>query len=129
MAGEPTDSIHRNKLADVFRPTVQPESRSLLTRFGFTVGAVLVGWLARTALTPAVGQTGLPFIFFFPAVAAAAWFGGLWPAILSMVLTMLAARWFFMDPVHTLSLNNVADIAALSAFVLGCLFILSLIHI
>ena len=127
MAGEPTDSIHRKKIADIFRPTVQPTDRSQLQRFGFSVGAVLVGWLARMALTPAVGQTSLPFIFFFPAVAAAGWYGGLWPAILSMVLSALTAQWFFMDPPNAFS-YSVANIAGLSAFVLGSLFIIAAVE-
>ena len=107
MASEPTDSVQPRKIADIFQPSVQPADRSQLERYGFSVGVVLVGWLARMALTPAVGQTNLPFIFFFPAVAAAAWFGGLWPAILSMVLSALTAQWFFMDPSTTLSLYSV----------------------
>ncbi|HTG73807.1 MAG TPA: PAS domain S-box protein, partial [Terriglobia bacterium] len=122
MAGEPTDSIHGKKIADVFRPSIQPSDRSQLARFAFSVGAVLVGWLARMALTPAVGPTSLPFIFFLPAVAAAGWYGGLWPAILSMVLSAFTAQWFFMDMPNAFS-YSVADIAALSAFVLGSLFI------
>ena len=62
----------------VLRPTWQ--------RYGAAIAAVLLGWIAREALTQAVGPTSLPFIFFFPAVAASAWFGGLGPGVLAMFL-------------------------------------------
>src|SRR4051812_24188199 len=51
---------------------------------------------ARMALTPTLGATALPFITFFPAVAIAAWYGRLWPAVLSVILCALAGDWLFM---------------------------------
>jgi PAS domain-containing protein len=59
------------------------------------ITSVVLGWLGREALTPGIGPTALPFIFFFPAVAIAAWFGGLGPRMLAVALSALAAHWFF----------------------------------
>ena len=57
----------------------------------------MLGWIAREALTPALGPTALPFVSFFPAIALAAWFGGLGPGVLAVVLAALAAAVFFVD--------------------------------
>ncbi|HEX5008809.1 MAG TPA: DUF4118 domain-containing protein, partial [Planctomycetota bacterium] len=62
------------------------------------LAAVLAGWGARVALTPLIGPTALPFITFFPAVAWAAWYGGLLPAVLTTVGGALVANWFFLEP-------------------------------
>ena len=122
MAGKPTDSTL--KTFPVFRPSVQPSDRSSLARFAFSAGTVVAGWLGRMALTPVVDPTALPFIFFFPAVVAAAWFGGWWAAIISLVLSALAAKWFFIAPVHDFLVSDVDDLAALGAFVFSCAFII-----
>ena len=55
--------------------------RPAWARYGVAIASVVLGWLAREALTPGIGPTALPFIFFFPAVAIAAWFGGLGPGM------------------------------------------------
>src|SRR5687767_14064665 len=72
-------------------------------RYGVAIGCVALGWLAREALTQAVGPTALPFIFFFPAVAGAAWLGGWGPGLLAAGLAALTAQYFFIDPVYSLA--------------------------
>jgi PAS domain S-box-containing protein len=73
-------------------------------------------------LTPAVGPTALPFITFFPAVAWAAWYGGLGPAILSVVLAAGVASWFFVQPLHTFRID---DPVAFVAFPFAAAFIVA----
>lgn len=51
--------------------------RRPLLRYGLAIAMVVLGWLAREGLSSAVGPTALPFVFLFPAVAMAGWFGGL----------------------------------------------------
>jgi PAS domain S-box-containing protein len=80
------------------------------------------------ALAPAIGPTALPFIFFFPAVAATAWYGGIWAAVLSMVLSALTASWFFMEPVQQFSVFSGPDLTALGVFMFACLFIIASIE-
>jgi len=60
-----------------------------------------IGWAGRTALTEALGPTALPFIFFFPLIALAAWFGGFGPGVLATVLSAAIADYFFFEPLHT----------------------------
>jgi PAS domain S-box-containing protein len=92
------------------------------------IGVVVLGWLGREGLTQAVGPTALPFIFFFPAVAIAAWFGGLGPGTLAVALSIVAANWLFIEPVRGWSLPTPSDFAALTAFLVSCLFIVGAIE-
>src|SRR5438552_10768151 len=100
------------------------KSQPAWARYGVAIGAVAAGWLAREGLTPAVGKTGLPFIFFFPAIAMAAWYGGFGPGAVAALLSAVAADWFLLQPVHTLTVSTLGDGAALAAFLVSCLFII-----
>jgi PAS domain S-box-containing protein len=101
----------------------ESKPRLAAARYGVAVGCVVAGWVAREGITPAVGVTALPFIFFFPAVAMAAWYGGLGPGALATVLSAVLAGWFFIEPLHSFSLSSSHDITALAAFVFSSLFI------
>src|SRR5688572_25770401 len=84
--------------------------RQLMLRYGVAIAAVALGWLAREALTPWIGLTALPFITFFPAVAWAAWYGGLGPGVLAIALSALASNWFFVEPLNTLRAVNAVTV-------------------
>jgi len=75
-------------------------------RYVVAVVSVAAGWIAREALTPAIGPTASPYITFFPAVAWAAWYGGLGPAVVSVALAALTANWFFVPPLHSLRIGE-----------------------
>src|SRR5258707_185147 len=99
--------------------------RPMWLRAMFAIACVLFGWLAREALTPAIGPTADPFIFFFPAVAAAAWFGGFVPGALALVLATFAANWFFLEPFRSLAIDGTKDISSLLAFLGACAVIIA----
>ncbi|HEX6032665.1 MAG TPA: DUF4118 domain-containing protein, partial [Tepidiformaceae bacterium] len=101
--------------------------RPVWARYGVALGTVLLAWYARQALTHAVGPTALPFVFFFPAVAVAAWWGGFVPGLMSVALSSLLANWSFMRPTWTLTLSTY-DLAAVLAFAASCMFILGAIE-
>jgi len=107
---------------DIFSFDTPAFERSSWKRYAVAVVCVLIGWIARQALTPAVGPTALPFIFFFPAVAVAAWYGGLIPGLLTAAGSAAAASWSFLEPSLPLQ-RTFSDGAALFAFLVGCLFI------
>jgi PAS domain S-box-containing protein len=92
------------------------------------IASVVLGWLGREALTPGVGPTALPFIFFFPAVAIAVWFGGLGPGLLAVALSGLAANCFFTAPLYAFSIASRHDFLALGAFLLASLLIVGAIQ-
>jgi PAS domain S-box-containing protein len=96
-----------------------PARRSLLARFGVAIGCVALGWVAREALIPSSGQTAFPFVFFFPAVALSAWYGGLGSGLLSVLLSAAVADWFFIEPIHSWSLTGFGAVEALVAFIIS----------
>src|SRR5687768_8287720 len=99
-----------------------PTSRPAWTRYTVATGIVALAWGLREVLTPALGPTHLPFITFLPAVTWAAWYGGLGPGVLSVVLSSLAANWFFFTPVGSFSL---AEPIALLSFPVSSALILA----
>jgi PAS domain S-box-containing protein len=111
------------RLRKLFHLDIHPSVRSSWQRYGMAAGSILVGWMAREALTTAVGPTALPFIFFFPAVALSAWYGGLGPGLFTAAGSAVAAHWFFFGPVQGIS-SVFAETAAVAAFLIGCLFII-----
>jgi PAS domain S-box-containing protein len=107
--------------------TPEASDRRSWQRYAVAAGCILAGWIARQALTPAVGPTGLPFIFFFPAVAIAAWYGGLVPGVLAALGSGAAATLSFMEPSRPFQ-RTFSDAAALIAFLVGCSFIIGAIE-
>src|SRR4029079_1566278 len=103
-------------------------ARPAWQRYGVAVAAVLLGWIAREWLTQAVGPTSLPFIFFFPAVAASTWFGGLGPGVFAVLLSTAMADWFFISSAPGFAFHNIYDVAAIAAFLVACIFIVASIH-
>jgi signal transduction histidine kinase len=75
-----------------------PENTGSLRPYLFSIIAFLAAWLVRDALTPVVGQS-LPHATFMVATAFSAWFLGLGPGLLTMILGLPAADYFFTPPV------------------------------
>jgi PAS domain S-box-containing protein len=96
--------------------------------YGVAVIAAAVATLLRLALTPLIGATTVPFITFFPAVLVGAWFGGFRAGVFSLLLSALAADYFFVEPLHTLRIPNPVDEVALVIFVVVGLGIAFLSH-
>ena len=71
----------------------------------YGVALLVVGgaFLVRLALDPVIGDRS-PFPTFYVAVAFAAWYGGLGPAAVALLLAYLVGDWFFVPPRHELSI-------------------------
>ena len=101
-------------------PDPQAKQRSWVLRYGAAVLAVVATVLLRTALTPLMGPTAMPFTLFFPAVWFAAWFGGLRPGVLSVALAVPAGAYFFAAPIGSLRISGRDDqVAALMLVLVG----------
>ncbi len=101
-------------------PDPQTQRRSWLSRYGVAILTVTGAVLFRMALTPLMGGRSMPFTLFFPAVWFAAWFGGLRPGALAVVLSALAGTWFFAEPTGTLHIKYHDDqIAMLMLVIVG----------
>lgn len=68
--------------------------------YGLTLAAIAVAGLLRWLFDPFLGDQ-LPFITFALGVAAAAWLGGLRPALLATGLGFVVAWYFFVPPRHS----------------------------
>jgi PAS domain S-box-containing protein len=90
-----------------------------LLRYGVAVLATLIAALLRLALGPFVADSRsvIPFITFFPAVLFASWYAGFRAGLLSVLLSALAADYFFVSPVGSFRMPDRADQAALLIFV------------
>ncbi|HXG61666.1 MAG TPA: DUF4118 domain-containing protein, partial [Planctomycetota bacterium] len=86
-------------------------------RYGAAVGIVALACALREALTPLWGATAIPFIFFWPAVVLATGYGRLGPGVLALILSALAADWFFIEPRHALLPRTLTDLLALAVFI------------
>jgi hypothetical protein len=77
-------------------------ARSPWLRYGAVPGAVAVALLGRLLLGPAVGLE-LSYLFFWPAVVFAAWYGGLGPGLLATalsrdaIMTLAPPTWRFIS--------------------------------
>jgi PAS domain S-box-containing protein len=69
--------------------------RTRLVAYGVGVLAVAVTLLIRTLLRPVLGDA-VPTMFFFPAVVIGAYCGGLWPGLLTTLLSALIANSFLI---------------------------------
>src|SRR5688572_20177468 len=107
-------------------PYSRPSTRPAWLRYGVAILCALAGLLLRQAISPGVGPTALPFIFFFPFIAVAAWFGGFGPGVVAMALGGLAAAKFFFEPFDDLPRSY--DLWALASFGVACLVIIGAIQ-
>ena len=98
--------------------------RSKFARYAVALGLVILAVAARQALTPFWGAVELPFIFFYPAIVAAAWYARLGPALLAIALSTLAAAWF-----HSLTLQRPSYLIAFVSFVLVNVFLVGVIEL
>src|SRR5258708_20889236 len=86
-------------------------------RYAVALLATLVALLVRRALNPFLGDY-VPYITLFPAVAFCAWYCGIGPSILRVVLALIGAKYWFIPPAHLLRTLGPAHAARIFAFFL-----------
>lgn len=87
--------------------------------YGFAVAIIAFAWALRTWVHPFL-PSGFPYVTFFPAVVASAFLFGLRPGLLAAVLGFFLSRWFFVQPLHSFSMEGGAGVAmAFYVFVVG----------
>ncbi len=98
---------------------------SIVARFTFTVLAVTLATLIRLALASVIGE-GVPFILYYPTVVLCAWFGGLWPGIMSTALSGAIAWYAFIPPQYSFKVSDPTGVAQLVVFLFAGTLISSL---
>src|SRR5262245_38879317 len=88
--------------------------RSVLVRYGVAVLAVLLAGVSRWGLTPAVGDR-FQFLTFYFALVLTAWFGGLGPSIVALVLSLIVLPWVLSAPGASIGWNS-ADLLGFQLF-------------
>jgi signal transduction histidine kinase/PAS domain-containing protein len=91
-----------------------PSERSALARYAFAFGATLLSLAVTLPLASVLER--VIFVLFWPAVIAAAWFGGIGPAIFASALSIVLADFFLIGPPGTLALGSPEDLIPLAAF-------------
>ena len=78
-------------------------ARSTYRRYATAVIGTVLATAVRMALAPLLHNRSAFFAYIL-AVLFTAWYGGLGPALLAIVLGMLTASYFFLPPVHSFSI-------------------------
>lgn len=109
-------------------PTPIPPNRQLsgLVRHALAVLVTALGVLLCQVLTPLLGEN-LPFVIFLLATLVTAWFGGLGPSIVALILGGAASIFFFIAPRGSFSLASVTDFFGLLVYLVagGAIVLLS----
>jgi PAS domain S-box-containing protein len=63
-------------------------------------------------------ERSIPFTFFYAAIAASAWLGGVGPGLVATLLASLAARYFFLLPRYSLTVSSSINAARVGLFIL-----------
>src|SRR6266852_4009889 len=87
------------------------------TGMGYAVAllATAVALLVRLGLNPFLGDH-VPYITLFPAVAFCAWYCGVGPSVLSVVLALIGAQYWFISRAHSLRIVGTAQVTGILVF-------------
>lgn len=91
-------------------------TRSFLSQYGVALLSVAVAFFGRLAFDPILGDRSA-LDFFLVAAAASAWYGGVGPSALSLVLSLILGLWFFVPPRHSLRIGDIVDVVESLSFV------------
>lgn len=98
-----------------------------LRRYGSVVLALLVATLLRVYLDPVVGES-YSLLAYSAAVVFAAWYAGVWPALLTLGAGALLVNYLFASPRGTLELEGPADWVGFGLYVGTGLIIIGLME-
>ena len=102
---------------------LQPSTRRpTALRYAIAVASVALALAVRVSLA-SVLQGELPFVPFFAATAAAAWFGGLGPSLLSTALGFVVGMLFIVRPDHPWWTATPHNFAVFGTYLAGALTI------
>jgi PAS domain S-box-containing protein len=85
-------------LIDRLAPRGRPPA---LLRYGAALAAALGALVIRAALAPVLGANA-PLLVFVLAVTVSAWYGGLWPGLVTTLASVAIGAYFFVPPIGQL---------------------------
>lgn len=93
--------------------------------YSLAIAAVLVALLVGSALEPLVGDS-IAFVLLVPAVAFSAWYCGVWPSIMAIVLSLAGAMYVPITALHTFRVPTLAKSTLLIAFLFSSIVVLTM---
>ncbi|HEV7517433.1 MAG TPA: PAS domain-containing protein [Thermoanaerobaculia bacterium] len=90
------------------------DHRPAAVRYGFALLAVAMAVAVRLPFHGLLHQA-VPFLFFFPAIMASAWFGGLGPGLLATAVAAVLADFLYLSPAYTWSFTPL-DLVQIALF-------------
>ncbi len=90
-------------------------SKTAGMRYAVALLATVVALLVRLGLNPFLGDY-VPYITLFPAVVFCAWYCGVGPSILSVLLGLVGAQYWFTSPAHSLRIVGTAQVIGILLF-------------
>lgn len=91
-------------------------------RYALAVTVTAFFLVLRGVLDPVIGSY-VPYLAVLPAVVFCAWFCGLGPSLVAMVIAFVAEQYWFIPPTHTLHISGTADLAGAIVYFLVSLTI------
>src|SRR5262245_63371231 len=73
-----------------------------LAPYGLAILSVALATVVRLALDPLIGGSAPLLIYFAIAVILTSWFGGFWPGLLAIILSILTIDYFFFEPKYSI---------------------------
>jgi signal transduction histidine kinase len=100
-------------------------SGSPAVRYTTALASVLIALAVRAAFSSLLDAYA-PFVTLFPAVAIAAWFCGIGASILTVAVALMGARFWFIEPIHSLSIPATPQLASMLVFLLASAVIVAI---
>jgi PAS domain S-box-containing protein len=96
---------------------------SVILRYGLAGLSVAAALIITLWMRREIGQPSTPIVaMFLCAVMFSAWFGGIRPGLLSIVLSLAAIDYYFVPPLHSFS-PDIKEIPRLLVFAVSGLFV------
>ena len=123
------DGDHRATAAAAIRTrlTPLPRRRQVAGLLLAVIGLPLLT-LLLTPFRSDIGFTSAAFCYLMLVVLVAT-VGGRWPAALAAVAGFALLNWFFAEPIHTFTIRNERDLAAVAAFLLVAAVVSTLVDV
>ena len=83
----------------------QPRNPTAAQRYALAVLAAVLALVLREALSGLLGTTN-PYHTVWAAVVFSAWYCGVWPAIVTTILSLIGVWCFFVPPLHSFRLEH-----------------------
>ena len=97
-------------------------SESTFLRYLFAMAAVVVATLLSSALNPWVGDRAA-YVLLLPAVAFSAWYCGIGPSLVAVVLALAAAMYGPVSPPHPIPVPTRSDLVLILTFLFSSIVV------